>query len=116
MQIQNQCPERRVLLSGDEAVALAAFDAGTQLGTGYPGTLRGEGIPFGARIVTIVDSFDAMVSDRCYRKGLGFDEAARRLKAGRGTQFDPAIVGPFVELARANLSRVCETDDPPPAA
>jgi len=85
-------------------------------GRGYPGALRGEGIPFGARIVTIVDSFDAMVSDRCYRKGLGFDEAERRLNAGKGTQFDPAIVEPFVELARANLSRVGDAGDLPPAA
>ena len=69
-------------------------------GRGYPGGLGGEHIPLGARIVTVVDAFDAMVSDRCYRKGLGVTEALRRLQADSWTQFDPGIVSRFIELAR----------------
>jgi len=104
------------LLPGLELASLFALHHHERWdGLGYPGRLEGEGIPFGARVVTLVDSFDAMVSDRCYRQGLGFDEAARRLRAGAGTQFDPRLVGPFVELARENLSQVREaTDEPEP--
>jgi HD-GYP domain-containing protein (c-di-GMP phosphodiesterase class II) len=104
------------LLPGLELASLFALHHHERWdGGGYPGGLEGEGIPFGARVVTIVDAFDAMVSDRCYRRGLGFDEAARRLRAGAGSQFDPRLVGPFVELARENLSQVREaTDEPEP--
>jgi len=88
-------------------------------GGGYPAGLRGEGIPLGARIVTVVDAFDAMVSDRCYRKGLGLSEAIRRLQAGSGTQFDPDIVRSFVHLAQEHLSdvsRIVEPQDSAPQA
>jgi HD-GYP domain-containing protein (c-di-GMP phosphodiesterase class II) len=84
-------------------------------GDGYPGGLRGDRIPMGARIVTIVDSFDAMVSDRCYRKGLGLDEAVRRLEADSGKQFDPDIVKPFVDLARSDFSQVSRIAEPSPS-
>lgn len=82
-------------------------------GTGYPGGLRGEWIPLGARIVTIVDAFDAMVTDRSYRKGLGLDEAARRLLADSGTQFDPDLVKPFLELAQGDSASLRAPDEPP---
>jgi HD-GYP domain-containing protein (c-di-GMP phosphodiesterase class II) len=75
-------------------------------GRGYPGGLRGDGIPIGARIVTIVDAFDAMVSDRSYRKRLGLDDAARRLLADSGTQFDPELVKPFLKLAQGEGAQV----------
>ena len=75
-------------------------------GRGYPGGLRGDGIPIGARIVTIVDAFDAMVSDRSYRKRLGLDDAARRLLADSGTQFDPDLVKPFLKLAQGEGAQV----------
>ena len=75
-------------------------------GRGYPGGLRGDGIPIGARIVTIVDAFDAMVSDRSYRRRLGIDEAAGRLLAASGTQFDPALVKPFLKLAQGEGAQV----------
>lgn len=75
-------------------------------GTGYPGGLRGEEIPTGSRIVSVIDAFDAMVSSRPYREGLPFDEAERRLLASSGTQFDPAVVKRFLPLARAELSAV----------
>jgi len=64
-------------------------------GSGYPGHLAGDDIPLDARIIAVADSFDAMVADRPYRKGLGVKEAAKELARCAGTQFDPAIVDSF---------------------
>lgn len=101
------------LIPGFELASLFALHHHERFdGTGYPGRLRGDGIPMGARIVTIVDSFDAMVSDRCYRRGLGLDEAVRRLLMDSGTQFDPDIVKPFVQLAQADFSQVSRITEP----
>ena len=62
-------------------------------GSGYPDGLRGEDIPIGARILTVVDCFDALASERPYRKALPIEEAMAIVKSKAGTQFDPAIVG-----------------------
>jgi HD-GYP domain-containing protein (c-di-GMP phosphodiesterase class II) len=75
-------------------------------GNGYPGKLRGSEIPLGARIVTVIDSFDAMVSDRPYRKGLPTEEAKRRLVQSSGTQFDPAVVKCFLGIVDSELPAV----------
>jgi len=75
-------------------------------GTGYPGTLKGEEIPIGSRIVSVIDAYDAMISNRCYRKGLPHEEAVKRLRAGEGTQFDPIVVKAFVEIAKAEVDEV----------
>jgi HD-GYP domain-containing protein (c-di-GMP phosphodiesterase class II) len=75
-------------------------------GNGYPGGLKGEEIPVGSRIVSVIDSFDAMVSNRPYRNGLPFEEAERRLLEASGRQFDPAIVQHFLPLARKEMSAV----------
>jgi HD-GYP domain-containing protein (c-di-GMP phosphodiesterase class II) len=75
-------------------------------GRGYPAGLKGEEIPVGSRIVSVIDSFDAMVSSRPYREGLPFEEAERRLLQARGTQFDPEVVDRFLPLARAEMSAV----------
>ena len=61
-------------------------------GTGYPGGLKGEEIPIGSRIVSVIDAFDAMVSTRPYRQGMPFEEAERRLLLASGTQFDARVV------------------------
>jgi len=66
-------------------------------GRGYPDGLKGEDIPLGARIVTVADSFDAMTTDRSYRKALSIEEAITRLEAASGAQFDPWIVRVFVQ-------------------
>ncbi|MBS1852346.1 MAG: HD-GYP domain-containing protein [Acidobacteria bacterium] len=68
-------------------------------GKGYPGGLQGEDIPIGSRVIAVVDAYDAMTSDRCYRKGLAHEEAVRRLTASEGTQFDPVVVRAFLEIA-----------------
>lgn len=66
-------------------------------GSGYPSGLRGDEIPLGARIVAVVDAFDAMTSDRPYRRNLGTQEALRRLKEAKYKQFDPLVVDALVE-------------------
>jgi HD-GYP domain-containing protein (c-di-GMP phosphodiesterase class II) len=67
-------------------------------GDGYPSGLKGEAIPLGARIVAITDAFDAMTTDRCYRKGMPFETALGTLERFAGTQFDPYLVPMFSEL------------------
>ena len=64
-------------------------------GTGYPVGLRGEDVDIGARIFSVVDAFDAMVSDRVYRKGCSYEDALAELERCSGTQFDPLVVEAF---------------------
>jgi len=61
-------------------------------GSGYPDRLAGEDIPIESRIVLVCDTYDAMTTNRPYRSSLGRDEARSRLRAGAGSQFDPAVV------------------------
>jgi HD-GYP domain-containing protein (c-di-GMP phosphodiesterase class II) len=61
-------------------------------GPGYPAGLKGEDIPIGARIVSVIDAFDAMVAERPYKKGLPCEEALRRLIVDSGSHFDPEVV------------------------
>jgi putative two-component system response regulator len=75
-------------------------------GSGYPAGLKGEEIPIGSRIVSVIDSFDAMVASRPYKEGLPIEEALRRLVADSGTHFDPAVVQHFIRIARAEMSSV----------
>lgn len=69
-------------------------------GTGYPDKLKGENIPIGARIVTIADAFDAMMSKRSYREKLDLETAISEIENNKGTQFDPIIAEKFVRLLR----------------
>jgi len=64
-------------------------------GGGYPDGLKGDQIPPGARIVTLADSFDAMTTDRPYRKKLPLEDVLIDFKANTGTQFDPVVVCAF---------------------
>jgi diguanylate cyclase (GGDEF)-like protein/putative nucleotidyltransferase with HDIG domain len=64
-------------------------------GSGYPDRLKGEKIPLGARIITVADCFDTMVSERAYKPGRSIEEALEELRRCRGTQFDPDIVDAF---------------------
>ena len=64
-------------------------------GSGYPAGLIGDAIPLGARIIAVADAFDAMTTDRPYRRALGADEAVVRLMQGMGTQFDSRCVAAF---------------------
>ncbi len=67
-------------------------------GTGYPRGLKGMEIPFAARIFPVVDVWDALVSDRPYRKKLPHEEVRDRIKADSGKHFDPHVVRAFMEL------------------
>jgi HD-GYP domain-containing protein (c-di-GMP phosphodiesterase class II) len=65
-------------------------------GKGYPGKLKKEEIPLGARILSIADAYESMVSDRPYRKGLSHGKARQEMLDCSGTQFDPKIVKVFL--------------------
>ena len=75
-------------------------------GGGYPKGLKGEAIPFESRIISIADAYDAMTSDRPYRKALSQDAARKEILRCSGSQFDPAIVKIFIEqvLPRSDMS------------
>jgi HD-GYP domain-containing protein (c-di-GMP phosphodiesterase class II) len=68
-------------------------------GEGYPARLKGDAIPIGARIFAIADAFDAMTSDRHYRRALPLDQTVEELKRHSGTQFDPAVVAVLEDVA-----------------
>ncbi|SHK71647.1 diguanylate cyclase (GGDEF) domain-containing protein [Clostridium cavendishii DSM 21758] len=67
-------------------------------GTGYTKGLKGEEIPLLSRIINIVDSFDVMTNNRCYKKATTIENAIEELKRCSGTQFDPALVKVFIDL------------------
>ena len=96
-------------------------------GTGYPDKLAGTDIPIGARILSVVDCFDALTSDRPYRPRLSDREALRILQERRGTMYDPVIVDTFtrvhttiapqqaVSVSEAPLKAITEAAVPAPA-
>src|SRR5258705_3374600 len=88
------------LFSGLEEASLYALHHHESVdGSGYPAGLKGHSIPLASRIVSVIDAYDAMVSNRCYRKGLPHEEAIRRLLASSGSQFDSDVVQTFIPIA-----------------
>jgi HD-GYP domain-containing protein (c-di-GMP phosphodiesterase class II) len=71
-------------------------------GTGYPRGLSGEDIPLAARIFAVVDVYDALTSDRPYRKAWTQEKALTEIRSQRGRQFDPRVVDAFFELHAAS--------------
>ena len=69
-------------------------------GTGYPRGVKGEAIPIGARILSVVDCFDALTSDRPYRRAMTEDAALGILRERRGKMYDPAVVDMFIKVFR----------------
>lgn len=67
-------------------------------GKGYPFGLKGDEIALESAIVSVVDAFDAMTTDRVYKKALSIQEAVKELERGRGTQFNPKVVDAFIEI------------------
>jgi HD-GYP domain-containing protein (c-di-GMP phosphodiesterase class II) len=67
-------------------------------GSGYPDGLVGTSIPIGARILSVVDCYDALTSDRPYRGRLSDAEAVRILVTRRGTMYDPLVVDTFIRI------------------
>jgi putative nucleotidyltransferase with HDIG domain len=80
-------------------------------GMGYPDGLKGDRIPLGARIFAVGDSFDAMTSDRPYRRGLLIDAAREEIRRCANSQFDPAVVTAFLSIPVARLAAIA--DDAP---
>jgi HD-GYP domain-containing protein (c-di-GMP phosphodiesterase class II) len=70
-------------------------------GKGYPEGLSGEEIPLGARIISVIDAYDAMTSDRPYRKALSKEYAVSELEKGMGTQFDPKVAKVFIDILKS---------------
>jgi putative two-component system response regulator len=77
-------------------------------GTGYPQGLKGEAIPWGGRVMAIVDSFEAMTSTQFYRDPLPVDRAAAEIERGSGTRYDPKLVEAF-KKALPVMQKVRET-------
>ena len=71
-------------------------------GTGYPEGLKGKDIPIEGRTISVADAFEAMISDRPYRKALPLDMAYKEIISNSGKQFDPDIVKAFVKLWKTN--------------
>ena len=72
-------------------------------GNGYPEGLAGEEIPLGSRIVAVIDAYDAMTSDRPYRKAMSKERAISELQKGSGSQFDPQAVEVFVKILKDEI-------------
>jgi putative nucleotidyltransferase with HDIG domain len=82
-------------------------------GSGYPAGIAGTAIPIGARILSVVDCYDALTSDRPYRRALSSDEAVAILRERRGSMYDPIVVDTFIRLLpvlRENVAQVAAED------
>jgi HD-GYP domain-containing protein (c-di-GMP phosphodiesterase class II) len=80
-------------------------------GRGYPSGLSRTEIPLGARIFSVVDAFDAMTTDRPYRRACSIDRATAELRRGSGTQFWPDAVEAFLDVPREDLARTAAARD-----
>ena len=94
-----------------EAVAIIRSHHERWDGRGYPENLKGEEIHLAARIFSVVDTFDAMTSDRPYRKGLPVSVAMEEIERCGGSQFDPELSKAFVELCEELKLHEAEIDD-----
>ncbi len=74
-------------------------------GKGYPLGLQGDQIKKEATIISVVDAFDAMTSDRPYRKAMSIEEAIEELNLNSGTQFAPDVVNVFVSMLKSELPK-----------
>ena len=92
----------------EEASLYALHHHESMDGAGYPAGLKGSDIPLVSRIICVIDAFDAMISNRCYRQGLPQSEAIARLVRSSGTQFDPAVLQAFLPIAEQEASDVFE--------
>ena len=75
-------------------------------GTGYPEGLKDGNIPLLARIFAVADAYDAMISDRPYKKARSHEEAVEELKKNSGTQFDPMVVNAFLKISKRELEEI----------
>ena len=82
----------------DMAISIASCHHEKWNGQGYPNHLKGEEIPLCARIMAIVDVFDAVSASRVYRKGMGLEESFKIIEDGKGTSFEPLLVDAFLNI------------------
>jgi putative nucleotidyltransferase with HDIG domain len=118
--------ERHPAIGADMVSRYPAFARGAHIirhhhermdGAGYPDKIAGSAIPFGARVLAVADSFDAMITDRPYRAGMPVERAAAILKGGSGSQWDAAIVDAFMRVIADQLqSAVTEAGSLAPLA
>lgn len=80
-------------------------------GTGYPGKLAGNDIPYLARITAVADSFDAMASKRAYRASLSLDQIIFEFERCKGTQFDPELADLFLDILRNHYDEIKEIQE-----
>jgi len=80
-------------------------------GTGYPGMLKGDKIPYLARIAAIADSFDAMTSRRTYRDSLPIEVVISEFEKHRGTQFDPELTDAFLDILKNDFDKIKEIQE-----
>jgi HD-GYP domain-containing protein (c-di-GMP phosphodiesterase class II) len=90
----------------EEASLYALHHHESMDGSGYPAQLKGDDIPLVSRIICVIDAFDAMVSNRCYRQGLPHSEAMNRLLRSSGSQFDSDVVQAFIPIAEQEAADV----------
>jgi HD-GYP domain-containing protein (c-di-GMP phosphodiesterase class II) len=83
----------------EEASLYALHHHESMDGSGYPAGLKGSDIPLVSRIICVIDAYDAMISNRCYRPGLPHSEAIARLVRSSETQFDPQVLQAFIPIA-----------------
>jgi putative nucleotidyltransferase with HDIG domain len=95
-----------------EAAVLVRYHHEQPNGRGYPEGLKGDEIPIGARIILVVDAFDAMTSDRPYRKGLPVERVVEQFEKYRGEQFDLEITNIALELIRTGEFDLIVENDP----
>jgi len=77
-------------------------------GKGYPYGLKGDEIPFNAKIIAIADAYDGMVSERSYREGLSHEDAMKKITDQSGKQFDPVVVKAFQSIVSEALAEIKE--------
>ena len=80
-------------------------------GTGYPSKLKGESIPYLARIAAIADCFDAMTSRRVYRNSLSIDIVISEIEKYKGIQFDPTVADAFLDVLRNDYDKILEIQE-----
>ncbi len=80
-------------------------------GRGYPSQLKGEDIPYLARIAAVADAFDAMTSKRVYRNSLPIDIVISEIEKNKGTQFDPQIADAFLDILKNNYNKIKEIQE-----
>ena len=83
-------------------------------GSGYPEGRKGEDIPLGSRIIIVADAYEAMTSDRIYRKAIGHDRAMEQLNRYKGIQFDPKVVRALATLIEERGPQAFEVSELPP--